>query len=112
MEAVLEGDRLLADQTHGCQPCSMGLRIASATALAATELPQANRRLDEAERIAEMWHGGPWVAAIWEARGVQRRAEGNAPCAASAFEEAASRFAALGRPADEARCRAELAAAA
>jgi len=112
MEAVLEGDRLLADQTHGCQPCSMGLRIASATALAATELPQANRRLDEAERIAEMWHGGPWVAAIWEARGVQRRAEGNAPRAASAFEEAASRFAALGRPADEARCRAELAAAA
>ncbi len=109
MLAIHEGDRLLADQRHGCQPCSMGFRIAAAIAMAAmTDLPQVDRRLEEAERIADMWHGGPWVAAIWEARGVQRRAERNSARAALAFEEAASRYAALGRPADEARCRAEL----
>ncbi len=109
LQAILEGDRLMTDQRHGCQPCSMGFRIASAIAMAEmTDLPQVNRRLDEAERIADMWHGGPWVAAVWEARGVQRRAEKNAARAASAFEEAASRYAALGRPADEARCREEL----
>jgi hypothetical protein len=68
------------------------------------------RRLDEAERIAGMWHGGPWAAAVWEARGAQRRAERNEARAVSAFEEAASRYAALGRPADETRCRAHIAA--
>jgi hypothetical protein len=55
-----------------------------------------------------MWHGGPWLAAVWEARGAQRRAEGNGARAVSAFEEAAGRYAALGRPIDEARCRDEI----
>jgi tetratricopeptide (TPR) repeat protein len=111
LDIIHEGDRLLAQHSYGCQPCSMGLRLSSATALAAMgELDQVNRRLDEAERIAAMWHGGPWAAAVWEARGVQRRAEGNEQRALSAFEEAASRYAALGRPMDEARCRAEIAA--
>jgi DNA-binding SARP family transcriptional activator len=103
---VREGDQLLALQSHGCQPCSMGFRIASASALAEIgELEQVGRRLDEAERIAGMWHGGPWVAAVWEARGIQRRAEGSDVRAQLAFEEAASRYAALGRPTDEMRCR-------
>jgi DNA-binding SARP family transcriptional activator len=110
LDIITEGDRLLSLQTHGCQPCSMGFRVASATALAASgELDQVGRRLDEAERIAGMWHGGPWAAAVWEARGAQRRAERNAARALAAFEEAASRYAALGRPADEARCRAQIA---
>jgi DNA-binding SARP family transcriptional activator len=110
---IQDGDRLLALHSYGCQPCSMGLRIASATALAAMgELDQVGRRLDEAERIAGMWHGGPWAAAVWEARGAQRRAERNDARAVSAFEEAASRYAALGRPADEARCLAQIAASA
>ena len=109
VQAILEGDRLLADQTNGCQPCSMGFRVASATALAAmNELSQVNRRLEEAERISALWHGGPWAAAVWEARGVQRRAERNEVRATSAFEEAASGYAALGRPADAARCRARV----
>lgn len=106
LQAIAEGDRLLADQSHGCQPCSMAFRVASATVLAEMhELSQVGRRLDEAERIAGMWQGGPWAAAVWEARGVQRRAEGAEGRAVSAFEEAASSYAALGRPADEARCR-------
>ena len=109
LETIHEGDRLLSLHSHGCQPCSMGFRVASASALAEMgELDQVGRRLDEAERISAMWHGGPWVAAVWEARGHQRRAENNDARAVSAFEEAASRYASLGRPIDEARCRSQI----
>ena len=109
---IHEGDRLLAEPGNGCQPCSMGFRVAAATALAGMgEIAQVNRRLDEAERIAAMWHGGPWVAAVWEARGAQRKAEQNVARAVSAFDEAASRYAALGRPVDESRCRSQIALA-
>ena len=111
LDIITEGDRLLALHSYGCQPCSMGFRVASATALAAMdEVDQVGRRLDEAERIAGMWHGGPWVAAVWEARGAQRRAERNDARAALAYEEAASRYAALGRPTDETRCRNQITA--
>ena len=111
-EIIAEGDRLVSLHAYGCQPCSMGFRVASAKMLADMgELDQVGRRLDEAERIAGMWHGGPWAAAVWEARGAQRRAENNEIRAVSALEEAASRYAALGRPSDEARCRAQIAIA-
>jgi hypothetical protein len=84
----------------------MGFRAAAAIALAeAGELEQVGRRLDEAERLAGMWNGGPWVAALWEARGVQRRAQGSEERALVAFSEAAERFGELGRPLDQARCR-------
>ena len=106
-QAILAGDRLL---TNGaCQPCSMALRTASVIALAeAGELDDVDRRLSEAERIAGMWHGGPWVAALWEARGVQRRAQNKEVRALAAFDEAASRFEELGRPRDQARCLARM----
>lgn len=104
-ETIREGDRMLSSGCN-CQPCSMNFRTAAAVALAeAGEIEQVNRRLDEAERVAGMWNGGPWVAAVWEARGVQRRAERSENRAIAAFEEAATRFAALGRPIDEVRCR-------
>ncbi len=107
-EVILDGDRSLAGFSS-CQPCSMGFRTASAIALAeAGELEQVGRRLDEAERVAGMWSGGPWVAAVWEARGVQRRAQGQEERALAAFDEAASRFGELGRPLDQARCRARM----
>jgi DNA-binding SARP family transcriptional activator len=109
LEVIHEGDRLLAQHSYGCQPCSIGFRVASASALAAMgALDQVGRRLDEAERIAAMWQGGPWVAAVWEARGIQRRAENNNTQAVSAFVEAASRYASLGRPTDEHRCRTQI----
>nr|WP_020629002.1 hypothetical protein [Mesorhizobium loti] len=108
-ETIREGDRMLSSGCN-CQPCSMTFRTAAAVALAeAGEIEQVNRRLDEAERVAGMWNGGPWVAAVWEARGVQRRAERNKTRAVAAFEEAATRFAALGRPIDEVRCRERMA---
>lgn len=52
-----------------------------------------------------MWQGGPWTAAVWEARGALRVAENNAAQAAAFFREAAEQFAAVERPVDEARCR-------
>ena len=83
----------------------MGFRVASAIALAeAGELDRAGKRIDETERLAGMWNGGPWVAAVWEARGVHRRAQGNADQAAALFREAATRYEALGRPLDQHRC--------
>jgi DNA-binding SARP family transcriptional activator len=101
--AILAGDRLMTD--GACQPCSMALRTASAIALSeAGDLEQVNRRLSDAERIAGMWHGGPWAAALWEARGVQRRAQNNELRAVAAFHEAATRYEELGRPRDQARC--------
>jgi DNA-binding SARP family transcriptional activator len=106
LQEIVAGDRLLASS---CQPCSMGFRTASAIALAdAGELDHVGRRLDEAERIASMWSGGPWAAAIWEARGVHRRAQGNAARATAGFSEAAARFAELGRPLDHARVLARM----
>jgi DNA-binding SARP family transcriptional activator len=105
--AILAGDRLMTNSA--CQPCSMALRTATAIALAeAAELEQVDRRLNDAERIAGMWHGGPWVAALWEARGVQRRAQKNEVRALAAFDEAATRYEDLGRPRDQARCLARM----
>ena len=108
VEAIARGDQWISERSM-CQPCSMGFRVASAIALSdAGEVDQAGRRLDEAERIAGMWNGGPWVAAIWEARGVLRRAQGNEEQAAAFLREAATRFAAVGRQRDSERCRARL----
>ncbi|SHG24008.1 DNA-binding transcriptional activator of the SARP family [Kaistia soli DSM 19436] len=102
-EAILTGDRLLTP--GACQPCSMALRIASTVALTqAGKLEQVDRRLNEAERIAGMWQGGPWAAALWEARGLQRQAQANPVRALAAFAEAAARYEELGRPLDQARC--------
>ena len=110
-EAIQQGDRLLRERTT-CQPCSMGFRIASSIALAeAGEIDQAARRIDEAERIAGIWQGGPWVALVWEARGVYRLAQGNRQQASALFCEAASRFGDLSRARDQARCLARAEAA-
>jgi tetratricopeptide (TPR) repeat protein len=104
-QLIAEGDRALYGP-GACQPCSMGFRTASAIALAeAGEVDEVGRRLDEAERLAGMWNGGPWVAAVWEARGVQRIAQGKPERAVAALDEAATRFGELGRPLDQARCR-------
>ncbi|HVH69242.1 MAG TPA: BTAD domain-containing putative transcriptional regulator [Gemmatimonadales bacterium] len=104
--SVSRADRALAGQSV-CRPCSMGFRVAATMALARAGLiAEARRRLDEAERIAGMWPGGPWHAALWEARGVLRQAEGDREQAVALFKEAARRFANVDRPRDEARCRA------
>ena len=103
-DAIKAGDHWLA-QHNVCQLCSMGFRVASSIALAeAGELDQASRRINEAERLAGMWQGGPWVAAVWEARGVHRHAQEDLARASALFQEAAARFGELGRSHDQARC--------
>jgi DNA-binding SARP family transcriptional activator len=107
-QIIAEGDRALY-RSDACQPCSMGFRTASAIALAeAGELDAVARRLDEVERLAGMWNGGPWVAAVWEARGVHRLAQNKPDRALAALDEAATRFGDLARPLDQARCRARM----
>jgi ATP/maltotriose-dependent transcriptional regulator MalT len=110
--AVRRGDTALANRDV-CPPCSMGFRVAAAMTLArAGDLQRARVRLEAAERIAGMWQGGPWLAAVWEARGVLRWAEGDRAQAAALFKEAAEQFARARRPMDQARCRAAAAASA
>jgi DNA-binding SARP family transcriptional activator len=106
LAAVRDADGALAG-TEICEPCSMTFRVASAAAAArAGDLPRAAASLEHAERIAGMWQGGPWLAAVWEARGELRLAEGAPDQAAALFSEAAAGFARGGRTLDEARCRA------
>ena len=102
---VTRGDQRLSGR-EVCQPCSMGYHVAASIALARIgDVEGSARHLDSAERIAGMWQGGPWQAAVWEARGHLRLAEGNSPQASALFREAAEGFARSGRPMDEARCR-------
>jgi len=109
MDAIVQGDRLLAGG-EVCRPCSMGFRIAASTALAQTgDVDRADRRLEETERLAGMWQGGPWMAAVWEARGAIRLAQGRTEQGAALLHEAAARYGDLGRPAAQARCEARAA---
>jgi hypothetical protein len=53
-----------------------------------------------------MWQAGPWIGAVWEARGVLRQAEGDEVQARAMFSEAAEAFELAGNRADARRCRA------
>ncbi|MEX2548138.1 MAG: BTAD domain-containing putative transcriptional regulator [Chloroflexota bacterium] len=103
--AVLrEVERELA-QIRSCEPCSMGYLMSAAAASArAGQLERARGFVAEAERIAGMWQGGPWIGAVWEARGIVREAEGQNEQARAMFREAAEAFARAGNQSDAERC--------
>ncbi len=83
----------------------MQFRVRAAIALAQTgDIDRAAAYLDVADRIAGMWRGGGWTAAVWEARASLRSANGDSAHAAALLAEAADMFKRLGRPLDEARC--------
>ncbi|GAB2811977.1 BTAD domain-containing putative transcriptional regulator [Lentzea nigeriaca] len=105
--AVRDGERLLAEAAHVCDPCSMAFRIEAARACArANDLSRARQHLAEAERISGLWQGGPWSAALWEVRAELRGAAGQTAQAAALYLEAAELYATLHRPIEENRCRA------
>ena len=108
---LAEAEAHMARPKEICRPCSIGLAVAASIACSqAGELARARFWLGHAERLAGMWSGGPWQAAVWEARAALRTAEGDGEQAHALLREAADLFAQSGRPLDEARCRAPIAA--
>jgi DNA-binding SARP family transcriptional activator len=104
--AVLNDAERALRGAAACQPCSIGYHITAATTRARSgDLANAREHLDKAERIAGVWQGGPWQAAVWEARGIIRIAEGNRDQGHALLNEAANLFGNAGRPLDAARCR-------
>lgn len=95
-----------------CESCSMSFRIRACMACSrAGMLDRARDYLADAERVAGMWSGGPWHAAIDEATATLQRADGaSASVVSERLEQAGDTFAAANRPRDAARCRAAAAA--
>jgi DNA-binding SARP family transcriptional activator len=104
-QLVAEAEEVLRTKLV-CGPCSIGLRVIAAISCARLrELARARFFLAEAERLAAMWQGSPWQAAVWEARAALRMAEGDEAQATALLREAAQIFAECGRTLDETRCR-------
>jgi DNA-binding SARP family transcriptional activator len=104
MAVLREAERTLS-QVRSCEPCSMGyLTTAAATSARNGDLQRARGFLAEAERISGMWQEGPWIGAVWEARGVLRQGEGDDAQARAMFREAAEAFERAGNRSDAARC--------
>lgn len=94
------------DQRMNCPACSAGFWVESARKLVELgEADLARTYLERADGIAAMWPDGAWHAAVIELRGLVARSAGDDPAATELLLEAAERFAAVGRLADEARCR-------
>jgi DNA-binding SARP family transcriptional activator len=104
MAVLREAERTLS-QMRSCEPCSMGyLTTAATTSARHGDLQRARAFLAEAERISGMWQAGPWLGAVWEARGVLRQAEGDDAQARAMFREAAEAFEGAGNIVDADRC--------
>ena len=105
MQVVEEAERALA-RVRICSPCAIGFWLAASVAcVRAGEIAKSRTCLREAERLAGMWQGGPWLAATWEVRATFRLAEGDRDQAAALLREAAELFTQVARPIDAARCR-------
>jgi DNA-binding SARP family transcriptional activator len=103
-EAYLRGQELV------CGSCGTVFGVAAAiTAARAEQLERAAVFLAEAETAADLWRGGPWPAALDEARGELAWASGNKAEAQARLQAAGDAFARDGRKLDADRVELRLA---
>jgi DNA-binding SARP family transcriptional activator/tetratricopeptide (TPR) repeat protein len=89
-----------------CSFCPTGYHVAAGAVCArAGELARAREFLERAERGAGGWPGGPWTAAVAEARAELLRAEGDLDAAETALRRAAEGYSAAGQLLNERRAR-------
>ena len=107
-EALTLIDRveMLFDPRWVCPFCPTGYNVEAATACAgAGELERGREFLNRAEFGAARWPGGPWPAAVAEARAALLLAEGEQQNAVGALRRAAEGYAANGQLLNERRAR-------
>ena len=96
--ALIERAETLFDPRWVCQFCPTGYHVAAATVCARAGRPERAREfLARAEHGATRWPGGPWPAALAEARAELLLAEGDQRAAADALRRAAEGYAAAGQ---------------
>ena len=96
--ALIERAETLFDPRWVCGFCPTGYHVAAATVCArAGQLERARELLGRAEQGAARWPGGPWAAALAEARARLMLAEGDRDAAAGALRRAAEGYAAAGQ---------------
>lgn len=107
LQIIAEAERATGHLTV-CDPCSMAFRVGASMVCSRTgQADRAGEYLAEASRVAGMWNGGPWHAAVDEATATLEQARGApAPVVAELLRQAAGKFLAAKRPRDAARCRA------
>ncbi|MGZ4227745.1 MAG: ATP-binding protein [Solirubrobacteraceae bacterium] len=104
--ALIDRVETLFDPRWVCPFCPTGYNLAAATACAAAgELERGRAFLERAEFGASRWPGGPWPAAVAEARASLLLAEGDRRNAADALRRAAEGYAANGQLLGERRAR-------
>jgi DNA-binding SARP family transcriptional activator len=103
---LLERAEALFDPRWVCPFCPTGYHVAAATVCArAGQVERGRDFLARAERGAGTWPGGPWPAAVAEARAALLRAEGDERAAADSLRRAAEGYAAAGQLLNERRAR-------
>ena len=107
--ALIERAEALFDPSWVCPFCPTGYHVAAATVCARVgQLERGRSFLERAEFGAGRWRGGPWPAAVAEARAELLLAEGEQQLAADALRRAAEGYAAAGQLLNERRARTAL----
>lgn len=104
--ALIERAETLFDPRWVCPFCPTGYHVAAATVCArAGQLERGHQFLKRAEQGAASWPGGPWPAALAQARAALLLAEGDQRAAADALRRAVEGYAAAGQLLNERRAR-------